>query len=165
MTLLRKSEKPYFSNTNISDVSRNKSFWKSVKPCFSNKRSSFNKITPVENDVIITNGRVISKTMNTFFINTTKKLNLNPLNAIHHGLFWLALRRGCTKYPPLPRVKTSKIKNYLSMKVSSQKCVSFASIVCLFLCLVCVKWFDYDAISMTTPCKLCKLDTCLTKII
>ena len=78
MTLLRKSEKPYFSNTNISDVSHNKSFWKSVKPCFSNKRSSFNKITPVENDVIITNGRVISKTMNTFFINTTKRLNLKP---------------------------------------------------------------------------------------
>ena len=138
MTLLRKSQIPYFSNTHISDVSDNKSFWKSVKPCFSNKRSSSNKITPVENDVIITNGRVISKTMNTFFINTTKKLNLNPLNAIHHGLFWLALRRGCTKYPPLPRFKTSKIKNYLSMKLSSQKCVSFASIVCLFLCLVCV---------------------------
>ena len=31
----------------------------------------------------------------------------------------------------------SKTKNDLSMKLSSQKHVSFASLVCLFLCLVC----------------------------
>ena len=42
------------------------------------------------------------------------------------------------------------------------------SIVCLFFCLVCVTWCDYDVISMTRPCTLCILDiqyTCLPKII
>ena len=92
VTLLRKLKKPYFRNTNISNVSDNKSFWKSIKPYFSTKRSSSNKITPVENDVIIT--KVISKTMSIFFINRTKKLNLNPFNPTHHGFFWLALGRG-----------------------------------------------------------------------
>ena len=62
---------------------------------------------------------------------------------------------GGTKCPPL---KISKTKQDLSMKLSSQKHVSFVSIVCLFSCLVCVTWCDYDVISMTTPCKLCKLD-------
>ena len=57
------------------DITGNKSFWKSVKPYFSNKGSSSNKITLVDNDAIITNDRVIFKTMNKFFINTTKKLN------------------------------------------------------------------------------------------
>ena len=56
----------------------NKSLWKSVKPYFSNKGSSSNKIALVESDAINTNDRVIFKTMNKFFINTTKKLNLKP---------------------------------------------------------------------------------------
>ena len=78
VNLLRKSKKQYFSNINVSDVTDNKSFWKSVKPYFSNKGSNSNKITLVENDAIITNDRVISKTMNKFLINATKKLNLKP---------------------------------------------------------------------------------------
>ena len=67
VNLLRKSKKQYFSNISVRDVSDNKSFWKSVKPYFSNKGSSSNKITLIENDVIITNDKVISKTMNKFF--------------------------------------------------------------------------------------------------
>ena len=54
------------SNINISGVTDNKSFWKSLKPYFSDKGSNSNKITLVENDTIITNDRVISKTMNKF---------------------------------------------------------------------------------------------------
>ena len=66
VNLLGKSKKQYFSNISVSDVTDNKSFWKSVKPYFSNKGSNSNKITLVENDAIITNDRVISKTMNKF---------------------------------------------------------------------------------------------------
>ena len=55
VNLLRKSKKQYFSNINISDVTDSKSFWKSVKPDFSNKGLNSNKITLVENDAIITN--------------------------------------------------------------------------------------------------------------
>ena len=76
VNLLRKSKRQYFSN--ISDVTDNKSFWKFVKPDFSNKGLNSNKIALVENDTIITNDRVMSKTMNKFFINTNKKLNLKP---------------------------------------------------------------------------------------
>ena len=46
----------------------NKSFWKSVKPYFSIKGSSSNKIAIVKNDAIITNDKVISKVINTFFL-------------------------------------------------------------------------------------------------
>ena len=73
VSLLRKS-KQYFKNINISGLTDNKSFWKSVKPYFSDKGSNSNKITLVENDSIITNDSVVYKTMDKFFINTTKKL-------------------------------------------------------------------------------------------
>ena len=78
VNLLRKSKKQYFSNINVSDVTDNKCFLKFVKPYFSNKGSNSNKIALVENDANITNDRVISKTMNKFFINATKKLSLKP---------------------------------------------------------------------------------------
>ena len=38
----------------------------------------------------------------------------------------------------VPSLKISKTKNGLSMKLSSQKDVSFVSIVCLFPCFLCV---------------------------
>ena len=75
MNLLRKSKKQYFNNINVRNVTENEGFWKSVKPYFSNKGSRSKKITLVENDPTITSDKVISKTMNRFFINTTKKVN------------------------------------------------------------------------------------------
>ena len=78
MNLLRKLKKQYFNNTNVSNVTDNKCSWKSVKPYFSNKGSRSNAITLVENNVIITNGKVISKTINKFLRNTTKKLKPKP---------------------------------------------------------------------------------------
>ena len=57
-------------------MSDNKSFWMSVKPYFSTKGLSSNKVTLVENDAINTKGRVISKTMKKFFIKATIELNL-----------------------------------------------------------------------------------------
>ena len=65
-------KKQYFSNITVSDVTYNKIFWKSVKSYLSNKGLRSNKITLIENDAFITNGRVISKTMNKLFINTAK---------------------------------------------------------------------------------------------
>ena len=78
----QKSKKQNFSNINVIYVTDNKSFWKSVKPCFSNKGSNSNKTAALENDAIITNDRVISKTINRFSINTTKKLNLKPFKTL-----------------------------------------------------------------------------------
>ena len=46
----------------------------------------------------------------------------------------------------------------LSMKLFPKEYVSFVSTVYPFSCLVCIMWCDYGVISMTAPCKPCKLD-------
>ena len=79
MNLLRKSKKQYLSNLNVNDVTDNKTFWKYVKPNFNDKGSNYNKNTLVENDVIITIDRVISKIMNAFHVNATENLKIKPL--------------------------------------------------------------------------------------
>ena len=76
-------------------------------------------------------------------------INLNP---IRHGLFLLVQpwgNWGGTQNAPF---KISKTKNDLSMKLFSQ-----------FVCcrVLSVMWYDYDVVSMITPCKLRKLDIAL----
>ena len=44
VTLLWRTKKDYFQNTNVKDLSKKiEKFWETVKPCFSNKESNSNK--------------------------------------------------------------------------------------------------------------------------
>ena len=48
------------------------------KPYFSDKGSNSNQVTLLENKPLLTDDKDIVKTMNNFFINITKNLNLKP---------------------------------------------------------------------------------------
>ena len=78
VNLLRKTKKQYYKNLNVKNVVDNQTFWKTVKPYFSDKGSNSRRITLLENDSILTDDKDIAKTMNNFFINITKNLNLKP---------------------------------------------------------------------------------------
>ena len=52
VSLLKKTKKNYYNSLNEKDVSDNKTFWKTVKPFFSDKIVSKEKILLVENDEI-----------------------------------------------------------------------------------------------------------------
>ena len=81
VTLLRKEKKKYFSSLNISNISDNKNFWKTVKPFFSERDAINKKIILVENDEIITNDEEIAEIMNNFFSNVVPRLNLKEFNS------------------------------------------------------------------------------------
>ena len=51
-------------------------FWKTVKPMLSNKFINNEKITLVDNEKIITNGKDIAKVLNDFSSNIIKTLNI-----------------------------------------------------------------------------------------
>ena len=57
----------------------NQTFWKTVKPYFSDKGSNCRQIILLKNDSILTDNKNIAKTMNNNFINITKKFNLNQI--------------------------------------------------------------------------------------
>ena len=69
----------------------NPTFWKTVKPYFSDKGSNSNQISLFENDPILT--KDIAKIMNNFFIDITKSLNLkqhkdSSLRLVAHFIFY-----------------------------------------------------------------------------
>ena len=65
VNLLRKTKKQYYGSLNL-------------KPYFSDKVSNSRRITLLENDSVLTDDKNIAKTMNNFFTNITKNLNLKP---------------------------------------------------------------------------------------
>ena len=76
VSLLRKTKKDYYGNLNEKDVIDNKKFWKTVKPLFSDKVKSSEKITLVHEDKIITADDENVKILNSCFSNLVKHLKI-----------------------------------------------------------------------------------------
>ena len=54
VSLLRKNKKDYYANFNVKDIFDNKQFWRTVKPLFSDKTKSNEKIALVEDETVST---------------------------------------------------------------------------------------------------------------
>ena len=54
VSLLRKTIKDYNTNLNVKHIVDNKQFWRTVKPLFSDKTKSNEKITLVEDETVTT---------------------------------------------------------------------------------------------------------------
>ena len=75
--LFRREKRNYYNNLDISLVTDNKKFWKTVKPFFSDKSQSKNKIVLIEDETIISNDLEVAETMNEFFVSVTDSLGTN----------------------------------------------------------------------------------------
>ena len=73
---MRKTKKAYFERLNIKEIGDNKTFWKTVRPYFSDKDNKSSKITLVENNLVIANEKRVAELINKYFINILKNLNL-----------------------------------------------------------------------------------------
>ena len=78
VSLIRKAKKQYYTNLDHRKVADNKSFWKYIKPLFSDKSSNSNKIKLVEKYLILEQNYDIVKTLNGFFISAVSNLSILP---------------------------------------------------------------------------------------
>ena len=82
--LLRRTKKEYYSKLSPKNVSDNKKFWKIVKPFFSDKSVTTDKITIIDDNEIHDDDKNVSEIFNNFFSNAVNNLNIPeyiPLNA------------------------------------------------------------------------------------
>ena len=75
--LFRKEKKKFYNNIDISSITDNKLFWKTVKPFFSEKHFGKKKVILVEGDHIISNDKEVAEIMNSFFSNIVDNLEIN----------------------------------------------------------------------------------------
>ena len=64
--LYKKEKKQFFNNLNLSFVTDNKSFWKTIKPFFSNKGNYGSETEVVEKDEALPDKNLIAKELNKF---------------------------------------------------------------------------------------------------
>ena len=76
MNLLRKTKIKLFRNLNGKKLFDNRTFWKKIKPYFSDKGNRPNKTMIVEIDKIVRKDKNVAEFMKNCFINITKSLNL-----------------------------------------------------------------------------------------
>ena len=74
--LYKKERKNFYANLNLTDITDNRKFWKTIKPLFSNKEPNKKKITLVKENEIISKDEEISETFNSFFKNAVKSLDI-----------------------------------------------------------------------------------------
>ena len=75
--LFRKEKRNYYNSLAISLVTDNKKFWKTVKPFFSDRSQSQNKIVLTDGERIISNDVEVAESMNEFFVTVTDSLGIN----------------------------------------------------------------------------------------
>ena len=73
---VKETKKNYFKNLDINFTSDCKNFWKTIKPAFTDKGKTHNKIILVEEGEIISESKQITEIMNEYFINITKTLDI-----------------------------------------------------------------------------------------
>ena len=76
VNLLRKVKKNYYANLNLKCITDNKKFWNTVKPFFSDKSKLSKNIRLIEGETIISNDVDVAETLNCFFSNAVKNLNI-----------------------------------------------------------------------------------------
>ena len=67
----------FFNSLNLSVISDNRKFWKTVKPLFSNKGNYGNKIKLVENEEIIDDDTKVAEELNNFFKTAVASLDIH----------------------------------------------------------------------------------------
>ena len=72
--LLKKAKAGYFENLKPSSITDNKTFWKNVKPLFSDKSLFSDNISLVENNPIITDDAKMAEIFNSHFSNAVERL-------------------------------------------------------------------------------------------
>ena len=77
VSLLRKTIKDYNTNLNVKHIVDNKQFWRTVKPLFSDKTKSNEKITLVEDETVTTHDEnKNAELLNLFFSSAVKNLKI-----------------------------------------------------------------------------------------
>ena len=112
--LLQQKKRQYFQNLNLSSITDNKLFWKTVPPLFTEKNGSKNnKITLVESGKVLTDDAKIAETFNSFFGNIMNILNIEKDESIFcdTGDETDPLLRAIKKYSKHPSIL--RIKQYL----------------------------------------------------
>ena len=116
--LYKKERKKLFDYLNISVVSDNKTFWKVIKPFFTNKRTFGRNIKLIEKEEILKDETEIAEELNLFFSNAVKSLNIAENTCITNRVPERSCFRAIEKFKTHPSVPIINDKIFQGNKFS-----------------------------------------------
>ena len=107
VSLLRGTQRNYYSSLDAKSVTDNKKFWRTVKPFLSDKTPSNAKITLIEDGEVISSDNEIANVLNTFFSNIVSNLNLPeyPISNPYYNKIRDPVLKAILKYKDHPSIK------------------------------------------------------------
>ena len=75
--MVQKAKKNYFDNLNVRNIPDNKQFWNIMKPFFSSKVGDNERITLIEGDRVVPEGREVAETIKSYFETIVEILGIN----------------------------------------------------------------------------------------
>ena len=81
--LLKRAKKTFYNTLDVKKVCDNKTFWKTIKPNFTEKTIKDQKITLVEKKTVISEYSELAEVFNNYFGNVVKNLNIQRPIYLH----------------------------------------------------------------------------------
>ena len=75
--MLRRAKRNYYNDLDLSNVTDNRKFWKTIRPLFANKIKVKNKITLNEDSKSTKDDQQVANIFNSFFVNTASSLKIS----------------------------------------------------------------------------------------
>ena len=77
--LTKKVKRDYYNNLDLNIFKDNKTFWKSIKPLFSDKQRDLQQeIILIEKELVVTDEQEVAEKMNHYFIDVIENLDIEP---------------------------------------------------------------------------------------
>ena len=78
---VKREKKTYYNNLSLNIFEDNKTFWKRIKPLFSeNSKMLPQNIVIIDNEKLITDKKKVAEKLNNFFIEPVENLDIEALN-------------------------------------------------------------------------------------
>lgn len=75
----KKVKKEYYNNLDLHIFQDSKTFWKTIRPFFSDKQKDYQRVfVLIENDELTSNDKEVAENFNNYFIDVIENLNIEP---------------------------------------------------------------------------------------
>ena len=126
--LLRKTKKEFYNNLNVKYITKNKLFWKAVKPSFTDKTLRDERITLVENNKVVSDESKLVEIFSKYFGNIVQNLGIDGLTNTSSDNDAVTIRQAIEKYQNHPSIKVIRenidTTNNFSFDLINPECMS-----------------------------------------
>ena len=125
---IKKAEEEFYNHLNAKYITENKLFWKTVKPSFADKTLKDERITIVENNLVVSDESELVESFSRYFGSIFQNLEIDALTNTSLDNGAVSLRQAIEKCQNHPSIKVIRenidTTNNFSFDLINPECIS-----------------------------------------